>query len=93
MLVDIGTTKADCAHILGPQLRTVSTMSVGMDHIDTEECMRRGVTIGNTPVYYRGWILSTFQLLRLHFTLTNVWILTIHVSFLPIMHVRTGRPD
>ena len=33
----------------GPQLKTVSTLSVGYDHIDLEECRKRGVLIGNTP--------------------------------------------
>lgn len=33
----------------GPQLKIVSTLSVGYDHIDVEECHKRGVLIGNTP--------------------------------------------
>jgi glyoxylate/hydroxypyruvate reductase len=33
----------------GEQLRVVSTMSVGYDHIDVEACKARNVTIGNTP--------------------------------------------
>ncbi len=33
----------------GPNLRVVSTMSVGYDHIDVAACQRRGVLIGNTP--------------------------------------------
>lgn len=33
----------------GPQLKVVSTLSVGYDHIDVEECRRRGVLVGNTP--------------------------------------------
>ena len=33
----------------GPQLRVVSTLSVGYDHIDIDECKRRGIAVGNTP--------------------------------------------
>jgi len=33
----------------GPQLKVVSTMSVGYDHIDATECKRRGIQVGNTP--------------------------------------------
>lgn len=33
----------------GNQLKVVSTLSVGYDHIDVEECMRRGIKVGNTP--------------------------------------------
>lgn len=33
----------------GPQLRVVSTMSVGFDHIDVAACRRRNIPIGNTP--------------------------------------------
>ena len=33
----------------GPSLRVVSTMSVGVDHIDVAACSARHVRIGNTP--------------------------------------------
>ena len=33
----------------GPQLKCVSTLSVGYDHIDVDECKRRGILVGNTP--------------------------------------------
>lgn len=33
----------------GPQLRVVSTMSVGYDHVDVAACTRRAVAVGNTP--------------------------------------------
>ncbi len=33
----------------GPQLRVVSTYSVGFDHIDVEECTKRGIYVCNTP--------------------------------------------
>lgn len=33
----------------GPQLKVVSTMSVGFDHIDLAACKTKGVLTGNTP--------------------------------------------
>ena len=33
----------------GPQLKTVATMSVGLDHIDVPECKKRGILTGYTP--------------------------------------------
>lgn len=33
----------------GPQLKTISTISAGYDHIDIEECRKRGITVGHTP--------------------------------------------
>jgi lactate dehydrogenase-like 2-hydroxyacid dehydrogenase len=33
----------------GPQLKVVSTMSVGYDHVDVEACARRSVAVGHTP--------------------------------------------
>lgn len=33
----------------GPQLKVVSTLSVGYDHIDVEECHRRNIMVGYTP--------------------------------------------
>ncbi len=32
-----------------PQLRVVSTMAVGYDHIDVDSCTRRKIPVGNTP--------------------------------------------
>ncbi|KAJ3183256.1 hypothetical protein HDU85_002282 [Gaertneriomyces sp. JEL0708] len=40
---------AELLDAAGPQLRTVSTVSVGYDHIDVNECRKRGVSVGNTP--------------------------------------------
>lgn len=34
---------------LGKRLRVISTMAVGVDHIDIEECTRRGIAVGHTP--------------------------------------------
>jgi glyoxylate reductase len=34
---------------LGKQLRVISTMAVGYDHIDVEECTTRGIPVGHTP--------------------------------------------
>ena len=33
----------------GDNLKVVSTMSVGYDHVDVEACLKRGVAVGNTP--------------------------------------------
>lgn len=32
----------------GPQMKTVGTMSSGVNHIDVEELRRRGIKLGNT---------------------------------------------
>ncbi|XP_029641962.1 glyoxylate reductase/hydroxypyruvate reductase [Octopus sinensis] len=33
----------------GPQLKVVSTLSVGYDHVDVAECAKRNIRLGNTP--------------------------------------------
>ncbi|GBM20234.1 Glyoxylate reductase/hydroxypyruvate reductase [Araneus ventricosus] len=33
----------------GPGLKVIGTMSVGYDHIDLEDCRKRGIVVGNTP--------------------------------------------
>jgi len=33
----------------GPKLKVVSSMSVGVDHIDLKECSRRNIPVGYTP--------------------------------------------
>eukprot|EP01135_Chromosphaera_perkinsii_P004999 Nk52_evm8s309 gene=Nk52_evmTU8s309 len=40
---------AELLDAAGPQLRAVSTMSVGYDHINVPDCQQRQVQIGNTP--------------------------------------------
>lgn len=35
--------------LLGKRLRVVSSMSVGVDHIDVDECTNRGIPVGHTP--------------------------------------------
>jgi glyoxylate/hydroxypyruvate reductase len=35
--------------VAGTKLKAIGTMSVGVEHIDVEECKKRGVTVGNTP--------------------------------------------
>lgn len=40
---------AELLDVAGPQLKVVSTMSVGFDHIDVAECAKRKVAIGFTP--------------------------------------------
>lgn len=32
-----------------PKLKVISTMSVGFDHIDVEECKKRSIVVGHTP--------------------------------------------
>jgi D-lactate dehydrogenase len=34
-----------------PKLKHVNTMSTGFDHIDLEECAKRGITVSNVPSY------------------------------------------
>lgn len=40
---------AELLDAAGAQLRVVSTMSVGYDHVDVDACRARGVAVGNTP--------------------------------------------
>jgi len=35
--------------VIGPQLKVISSMSVGMDHIDVAAATARGIPVGNTP--------------------------------------------
>jgi glyoxylate/hydroxypyruvate reductase len=34
---------------IGPELKVISTVSVGLEHIDLEECKKRGIKVGYTP--------------------------------------------
>ncbi|XP_052743454.1 glyoxylate reductase/hydroxypyruvate reductase [Bicyclus anynana] len=36
-------------NVAGPQLKVISTISVGYDHIDLTECKKRGIKVGYTP--------------------------------------------
>lgn len=45
---------AELLEAAGPQLKIISTLSVGYDHIDVDQCRRRGVLIGNTPDVLTG---------------------------------------
>ncbi|KAJ0174488.1 hypothetical protein K1T71_009596 [Dendrolimus kikuchii] len=40
---------AEMLNLVGPQMKVVSTMSSGLDHIDLEEVKKRGIALGNTP--------------------------------------------
>jgi glyoxylate reductase len=40
---------AELMDAAGPQLKVISSMSVGVDHIDIAEATRRGIPVGNTP--------------------------------------------
>lgn len=33
----------------GTELKVIATLSVGFDHINIEECKKRGIRVGNTP--------------------------------------------
>ena len=40
---------AEVMDAAGPQLKVISSMSVGVDHIDLAEAAKRGIPVGNTP--------------------------------------------
>jgi glyoxylate reductase len=40
---------AELMDAAGPQLKVISSMSVGVDHVDTQAATARGIPIGNTP--------------------------------------------
>lgn len=40
---------AEVLDAAGPQLKCVSTISVGFEHIDVKECKKRGIRVGYTP--------------------------------------------
>lgn len=47
-----------------PNLKFVTTMSTGFDHIDIEECKRRGIVVSNVPSYGETVVAEhTFALL------------------------------
>lgn len=47
-----------------PQLKSICTMSTGIDHIDLEECKKRGIVVSNVPTYGENTVAEhTFALL------------------------------
>ncbi|KAG8191750.1 hypothetical protein JTE90_008813 [Oedothorax gibbosus] len=40
---------AELLDAAGPTLKAIGTFSVGYDHIDLDECKKRGIVVGNTP--------------------------------------------
>ncbi len=47
-----------------PKLKLVTTMSTGYDHIDLEECKKRGITVCNVPTYGENTVAEhTFALI------------------------------
>lgn len=40
---------AELMDVIGSQVKVISSMSVGVDHIDLAEATKRGIPIGNTP--------------------------------------------
>lgn len=43
------TVNKEALDAAGPNLKVVSTMSVGFNHIDLEECKKRGIRVGYNP--------------------------------------------
>jgi D-lactate dehydrogenase len=47
-----------------PKLKLIATLSTGFDHIDLEECSRRGITVCNVPFYGENTVAEhTFALI------------------------------
>ncbi len=47
-----------------PNLKLITTMSTGYDHIDLEECKKRGITVCNVPTYGENTVAEhTFALI------------------------------
>ncbi len=47
-----------------PKLRFIATRSTGFDHIDIEECRRRGIVVSNVPFYGENTVAEhTFALI------------------------------
>lgn len=47
-----------------PRLKMISTRSTGYDHIDLEECRRRGIAVSNVPTYGENTVAEhTFALI------------------------------
>ncbi|WFD06930.1 hypothetical protein MVES1_002285 [Malassezia vespertilionis] len=49
----------------GPSLKVVSTISVGVDHIDLASCAKRGIKIGHTPSVLNDAVADTALLLAM----------------------------
>jgi D-lactate dehydrogenase len=47
-----------------PKLKMIATMSTGFDHIDLQECKKRGITVCNVPTYGENTVAEhTFALI------------------------------
>ncbi|XP_029163815.1 glyoxylate reductase/hydroxypyruvate reductase-like [Nylanderia fulva] len=51
--------------IAGPNLKVVSTMSAGYDHLDVPEIKRRGIKVGHTPMVLSAAVAEVAVLLML----------------------------
>ncbi|XP_012227774.1 glyoxylate reductase/hydroxypyruvate reductase-like [Linepithema humile] len=51
--------------IAGPNLKVVSTMTAGYDHLDVSEIKRRGIKIGHTPIVMSAAVAEMAVLLML----------------------------
>lgn len=52
-------------HFSGPNLKVVSTMSAGYDHMDVPEIKRRGIKVGYTPMVLSAAVAEIAVLLML----------------------------
>ncbi|PIA14522.1 glyoxylate reductase [Coemansia reversa NRRL 1564] len=59
------TVDAELVQAAGPQLRVVSTVSVGYDHVDTQALKTQGVLLGHTPGVLTDATADTTVLLAL----------------------------
>lgn len=53
-------------NVAGPNLKVVSTMSAGYDHLDVPEIKRRGIKVGNTPMVLSAAVAEIAVLLALN---------------------------
>lgn len=52
-------------HLSGSNLKVVSTMTAGYDHLDVPEIKRRGIKIGHTPIVMSAAVAEMAVLLIL----------------------------
>ncbi|GAB1865286.1 Glyoxylate reductase/hydroxypyruvate reductase [Camponotus japonicus] len=64
-LVDKTKIDSEFLDVAGPNLKVVSTMSAGYDHLDVPEIKRRGIKIGYTPMVLSAAVAEIAILLML----------------------------
>ncbi|XP_072767835.1 glyoxylate reductase/hydroxypyruvate reductase-like [Anoplolepis gracilipes] len=65
LLVDKNKVNSEFLDVAGPNLKVVSTMSSGYDHLDVPEIKRRGIKVGNTPMVLSAAVAEITVLLML----------------------------